>query len=111
MKTLVIALSVIGLVACAAPAQAPQEGDAERASAVAPMASGQAGPTLSASAAPTETAQPQESPEDVICRTERVTGSRFIRRVCHTRAEWKQMELAAAEAMRDIESQPRPIKQ
>lgn len=114
MKTLLITLAVMGIVACATPAQVPP-GDAEHIAATTPRETppGDGGLTASAVAAAAETsqAQAQESPDDEICRTQKVTGSRFIRRVCHTRAEWKQMELAAAETMRDIESQPRPIRQ
>ena len=51
-----------------------------------------------------------ESPDDVICRNQRVTGSRMMRRVCHARWEWEQMETAATETMRDINSIPVPIQ-
>ena len=39
-------------------------------------------------------------PNEVICRREKETGSRFVRKVCRTRAEMEQMEAEAQEATR-----------
>ena len=43
-------------------------------------------------------------PDKTICRTEEVTGSRFKQRVCMRRSEWKAREDAAAEFMRQSNS-------
>ena len=46
--------------------------------------------------------RPADDPDKVVCRSEEVTGSRFKRRVCHTRSEWDQMTAKADDAMRQI---------
>lgn len=40
------------------------------------------------------------------CVTERVTGSRFGRRICHTDTEWERMRDASQEGMREIQRMP-----
>ena len=46
------------------------------------------------------TSNPAADPDKVVCREEAETGSRFTKRVCHTNAEWAQMQ-AAAERTQD----------
>jgi len=41
-----------------------------------------------------------------VCRGLAVTGSRFRQKVCHTQAEWDEIEFAHKEKMRDIDRQP-----
>lgn len=61
-----------------------------------------------------KTAEKSEKKKDdkskVICKSMPVTGSRRVHRVCHTAEEWKAMETAAKETMRDIESQPMGLR-
>lgn len=41
-----------------------------------------------------------DDPNRVICHKEQVTGSRFYKRICLTKAEWDQQTAAAAEMQR-----------
>jgi hypothetical protein len=60
----------------------------------------QTAPTSSTPAANSD--KPKDDPDKVICRSQPVTGSRFIKRVCHTRAEWAQMDAQVQEMERQM---------
>ncbi len=48
--------------------------------------------------------QPEKSPDDVICKRQKISGSHMKQRICFTRAEWdeirRQSQANAASAMR-----------
>jgi hypothetical protein len=46
----------------------------------------------------------------MICTNERVTGSRFSRRICHTREEREMMQRAGRETVNKIQEMPLPLK-
>jgi hypothetical protein len=56
-----------------------------------------AGPSTPAAAAPSN------SDDLVTCRYEKVTGSNFSRRVCHTQREWHQMNTDARDLMERLD--------
>jgi hypothetical protein len=62
-----------------------------------------------AKVAKTESGAKVKDLDKVRCKYMAVTGSRMGRKICYTEREWKAMEDAAAETMRDIEAQPRPL--
>jgi len=62
----------------------------------APAASGQ-----TASSPPATQAAADDS-QKVVCHYEEVTGSRFKKRVCHTKAQWQQLSEQAEKMQRDI---------
>lgn len=64
----------------------------------APAAAGQSTPSPSIAAAPAKADKP-------ICRSEEETGSRFSKRVCHTKSQWNAI---AAEAQTGFEASRRP---
>jgi hypothetical protein len=107
MRTLFIALAALALAACAAAGPAPEADEAAVAQAGAPAV---AEAVLDGGAEAATAAAAEESPNDIICRNQRVTGSLRMRRVCHARWEWAQMEVSATETMRDINSIPVPIQ-
>ncbi len=45
-----------------------------------------------------------------VCRTEAVTGSRFSRKICHTREEWDRMKEAGVETVKNIQKAPIPLE-
>jgi hypothetical protein len=107
MRTLFFLIAALALAACAAAGPVPEtstgavgQGGAP-AVAQAPLDGGPEAATAAAA---------EESPNDIICRNQRVTGSLRMRRVCHARWEWAQMEVSATETMRDINSIPVPIQ-
>jgi hypothetical protein len=55
-------------------------------------------------------AKSDEDPNERICKYVVQTGSRMGNKKCHTRAYWADMELAARNKMREIDSQPIPVK-
>ena len=59
-----------------------------------------------AEAAPVSDSKAAKDPNKIRCKYMPVTGSRMGRKVCHTVAEWEQMEKAAQEYMREINRQP-----
>ena len=50
----------------------------------------------------TVSASPENDPDELICRRERETGSRFTTKICRTRAEIEAMEAQAQESIRDM---------
>lgn len=52
-------------------------------------------------------AKPDKS--EMICTTERVTGSRFARKLCHTREELDAMRRAGTETVIKIQEMPIPV--
>jgi len=94
MKTLVLVLVAMALAACAGPGEPTAE----------PAAS------VSENAAATSVAQADqaESPDEVVCRREQVTGSRMLSSVCKTRREWARLADEANELMRDAQTKPIP---
>jgi len=49
------------------------------------------------------------TPGDQVCTTERVTGSRFTRTLCHTRDELDAMKRAGTETVTKIQELPVPL--
>lgn len=47
---------------------------------------------------------------EMVCTTERVTGSRFARRICHSREEREMMQRAGRETVDKIQEMPIPLK-
>jgi hypothetical protein len=96
MKTLLIAITVAGLTACASAAPAPQAVE-QTARAV----------TAQNPAEIESSLQPGDPGywDEEVCRREPVTGTRLTRARCHTRYDWARMSGAATETMRDIDSQ------
>jgi hypothetical protein len=60
-------------------------------------------------AEPTEQSAGKERQTEVSCTNERVTGSRFTRRVCHSREEREMMQRAGREAVERIQQMPTPV--
>ena len=109
MRILLIVIAALALAACAAAGPAPETSAADVVQGSAPTV-GEAPLDGGGDAATAALAPAQESPDDIICRNQRVTGSLRMRRVCHPRWEWAQMEVSATETMRDINSIPVPIQ-
>lgn len=64
--------------------------------------------------APTRQASATNNPpgydkDEVVCRREKVTGSRFARNLCHTREQWEAMRKAGIEGTNNIQRAPVPI--
>ena len=64
--------------------------------------------------APTRTAGAANNPpgydkDELVCRREKVTGSRFARNLCHTREQWEAMRKAGVEGTNNIQRAPVPI--
>ena len=55
------------------------------------IATAAAAQTTNPSSAPTKAAGSQDDPDQVICRSQDIPGTRRRQRVCHTRAEWAAM--------------------
>ncbi len=53
---------------------------------------------------------PKDPKQEMICTNERVTGSRFSRRICHTREEREMMQRAGRETVNKIQEMPLPLK-
>lgn len=47
---------------------------------------------------------------EMICTSERVTGSRFARRICHSREEREMMAKAGRETVEKIQQMPLPLR-
>jgi hypothetical protein len=63
-------------------------------------------PKPAASAAPSApAAKPADDPDKVVCREEPVTGSRFTRRICMTKAEWDDHEKQSHDLMNHLDQQ------
>ena len=108
--TLIIVISIF-IAACASsgPETSAPEVTASSASvdAVAPAKSSNpsAGDLQGADAPDTEqivSASPENDPNELICRRERETGSRFSTRICRTRAEIEAREAADRDIMREM---------
>jgi hypothetical protein len=69
-----------------------------------------------APAAPAKTAEatdksaPKDRKLEMVCTSERVTGSRFSRKICHTREEREMMQRAGRETVEKIQEMPVPLK-
>jgi hypothetical protein len=50
--------------------------------------------------------KPADDMDKVICRREAITGSRFEKRICMTKAEWGEQERQTEDFERRIASQP-----
>jgi len=50
----------------------------------------------------TASASPENDPDELICRREKETGSKFTTKICRTRAQIEAMEAQAQESMRDM---------
>jgi len=50
------------------------------------------------------TEKPADDPNRVICKSEEVTGARFLRKVCMTRAQWTERQQQADRFMRETDS-------
>ncbi len=73
------------------------------------VAAAEAAPAAAAASAPERTAKVADDKEQVICRREKVTGSRFARNLCHTREQWEAMRKAGVEGTGNIQRAPIPI--
>jgi hypothetical protein len=94
--------TVLGLLAVTAGTAVPAQTQTTAAPASAANAA-------SAAAAPAKVAD-SKGKQELICTTERVTGSRFSRRLCHTREELDAMKRAGVETVTKIQELPVPIK-
>jgi hypothetical protein len=47
--------------------------------------------------------------DEMVCRREKVTGSRFARNLCHTREQWEAMRKAGVEGTGNIQRAPVPL--
>ncbi|MBD9367252.1 hypothetical protein [Xanthomonas sp. XNM01] len=79
--------------------------------AIAPVSAQSSGqqpaPTVSDAAAVEPAAEaPKEDGNEKVCKATEVTGSRFRKRVCHTREQWREIELATERQMREFDRQP-----
>ncbi|HUG98974.1 MAG TPA: hypothetical protein VMQ83_07340 [Gammaproteobacteria bacterium] len=110
MRTLSIILAVWALVACASTGSGPEAGGSAAAPATEDKRVEFGNQAAIASVPPAEEDDPGYW-EEMICKNEGATGSRQVRRRCHTRYDWARMESAATETMRDIDSQPRGWKE
>jgi hypothetical protein len=111
MKALFITIAAATLLACASTGS--DQGTDEAAPVTDVTTSGKEERIQFGNQAAVATVEPaaaEDDPgywEEMICKNEGVTGSRQVRRRCHTRYDWARMESAATETMRDIDSQPR----
>ncbi|MFT4256728.1 MAG: hypothetical protein QM599_07215 [Pseudoxanthomonas sp.] len=55
------------------------------------------------------TAGEDDDPNRKICKPIVVTGTRMSKRVCHTKAQWDEMERATRSRMREIDNQKIPV--
>lgn len=49
-------------------------------------------------------------PDEVVCVSENVIGSRLPQRTCRTRAEWESIRTSARETMRDLQASPTTVE-
>lgn len=89
----------VGYLLMTLPVMALAAPEAEKATAE-PTTSRQAGAT---------TNPPGYDKDEVVCRRERVTGSRFARNLCHTREQWEAMRKAGVQGTKNIQDAPVPI--
>ena len=63
-------------------------------------------PTAPAAApATTDATPPAQNSDDIVsCRYEKITGSLFSRRICHTQREWHQMAQDARDTIERLDS-------
>lgn len=67
--------------------------------------------TLPLPAAAAQPANNKKSDADkVVCKSEVVTGSRFPKKICHTKEQWARMESEAKNLVRDIHNRPLPAR-
>jgi hypothetical protein len=45
----------------------------------------------------TTSATPGPSDDDIVCKSEAVTGTRFPTRICQTRRQWKELETSSSD--------------
>jgi hypothetical protein len=65
-----------------------------------PPATALAQPADSGAGSASAVADKPTDPDDVVtCRYEKMTGSNFTRRVCHTQREWRQMNVDAKDML------------
>ena len=64
------------------------------------LAAGDASASTTAPSPPPKASNNALDPDKVICRQEADTGSRFEKRICHTRAQWDEMSAHAQEMQR-----------
>lgn len=50
---------------------------------------------------------PAAEKEKKVCRSEESTGSLFVKRVCHTKAEWAALDLEGQRSAEHMQSQSR----
>jgi len=58
--------------------------------------------TMLCATAPTMAANPKQKGEKMICKGQASAGTRFRTRICHTRAEWSQIEEENKRLMQDM---------
>jgi invasion protein IalB len=65
-----------------------------------------AAPSATPASAPAATpAKAADDDDKVICKSQKVTGSRFSTRICHTKHEWAQIEKDSRDELMDQQSQ------
>jgi len=69
-----------------------------------PSTAAQAPAAPTAQAAPTSTSAATDDSDKVVCRNEPITGSKFTRRICATRAQWRRQEENAQEFEHTLDS-------
>ena len=92
-------LAVVGSVLIGLPGLILAAPDAEKTTPE-PAASRQAGAT---------TNLPGYDKDEVVCRRERVTGSRMSRNLCHTREQWEAMRKAGVQGTKNVQDAPVPV--
>jgi hypothetical protein len=58
----------------------------------------------------TDKSAPKDRKLEMVCTSERVTGSRFSRKVCHSREDREMMQRAGRETVEKIQERPVPLK-
>lgn len=101
--TIPVQFAAVALLLCGSAALSAKS---ESAAAAAPAAS--AASAAAGSKAKGKLASNEAKPE-LICSTERVTGSRFTRKICHTREELDAMKRAGTETVTKIQEMPIPL--
>lgn len=97
LKSTVAVTAGLLLAACAAPSG---NGSGQAAS---------AGSRVAAQTGEQETGTVSR-PDEVVCVSEHVIGSRLPQRTCRTRAEWEASRISARETMRDLQASPTTLE-
>ena len=69
-------------------------------------ATSQPGAAAPDKAATSHKSKDADDPDKMICRNQPITGSRFVRRVCMTRAQWDERQRQYEQLQRRIDQNP-----